>query len=171
MMNEVVQDHRRSSGDIEARVAVLTVSDTRNLETDLGGRLLVKAMQSQGHEVRARSIVRDEPEAIRRCLQEWLERGDLDVICTTGGTGVSRRDTTVEVVESLLDKKLEGFGELFRFLSYQEVGSAALLSRAVGGLAGESFLFALPGSPKAVELALRKLILPEMLHLLGQRRR
>lgn len=170
-MNEIVEDHRRSGQDLEVRVAVLTVSDSRDLETDQGGRLVVKAMQSQGHEVRDRSIVRDEPEDIRRCLQEWLDRGDLDAICTTGGTGVSRRDTTVEVVENLLDKKLEGFGELFRYLSYQEVGSAALLSRAVGGLAGETFIFALPGSPKAVELALRKLILPELPHLLGQRRR
>ena len=111
------------------------------------------------------------PKKFVAALQEWLAQGALDVICTTGGTGISPRDTTVEVVESFLDKKLEGFGELFRYLSYQEVGSAALLSRAVGGLVGDVFLFALPGSPKAVELALRKLILPELPHLLGQRQR
>jgi molybdenum cofactor biosynthesis protein B len=119
----------------------------------------------------ARAIVRDEPAAIEARLCGWLAAGEAEVILTTGGTGISRRDTTVEVVERLLDKRLEGFGELFRMLSHREIGAAAMLSRAVAGLAGRAAVFALPGSPAAVRLALDELVVPELPHLLRELRR
>ncbi len=122
----------------------------------------------------------NEPDQIKSQLDAWLQQGDgggagggavLDLIVTTGGTGISSRDTTIEVVERLLDKKLEGFGELFRMLSWDEVGAAAMLSRAVAGLAGDSLIFSLPGSTNAVKLAMTKLILPELAHLIWERAR
>lgn len=165
------EEHRRSAAGLTAACAVLTVSDTRTEETDEGGRRIVEALEGAGHEVVARAIVRDEATAIEARLREWLRAGRVEVVVTTGGTGVSLRDTTVEAVERLLDKRLDGFGELFRMLSYREVGAAAMLSRAVAGLAGRAAVFALPGSPAAVRLALDELVLPELPHLLRELRR
>jgi molybdenum cofactor biosynthesis protein B len=119
----------------------------------------------------ARALVRDEPTAVHARLVEWLGAAEAEVILTTGGTGIARRDTTVEVVERLLDRRIDGFGELFRMLSFREVGAAAMLSRALAGLAGRTAVFALPGSPAAVRLALDELILPELPHLLRELRR
>lgn len=166
-----VDHHRGSAAALTAACAVLTVSDTRTEESDLGGRGIVAALEAAGHRVVARAIVRDEPTAIESRLREWLRAGRAEVVITTGGTGIALRDTTVEVVERLLDKRLDGFGELFRMLSYREVGAAAMLSRAVAGLAGRVALFALPGSPDAVRLAMAELVLPELPHLLGELRR
>lgn len=163
--------HRASAAGLTGACAVLTVSDTRTPETDEGGRRIAEALEDAGHRVVARALVRDEPAEIEARLIEWLEAGEAEVIVTTGGTGISLRDTTVEVVERLLDKRLEGFGELFRMLSHREVGAAAMLSRAVAGLAGRAVIFALPGSPAAVRLALDELILPELPHLLRELRR
>ncbi len=165
------EEHRRSAEGSTASCAVLTVSDSRTPETDQGGRWIAEALEGAGHRVVARALVRDEPAQVEARLMEWLEAGEAEVILTTGGTGISRRDTTVEVVERLLDKRLEGFGELFRMLSHREIGAAAMLSRAVAGLAGRSAIFALPGSPAAVRLALGELILPELPHLLRELRR
>lgn len=169
MSEGTAQAHRRAAGDRSARVAVVTVSDTRTEETDEGGRRLVEGFESAGHTVVSRAIVPDEPVEIDRHLKGLLAEGEAEVVVTTGGTGIARRDRTIEVVERLLDRKLDGFGELFRMLSWRQVGSAAMLSRATAGLAGEVFVFALPGSPKAVTLALEELILPELGHLLWER--
>lgn len=170
-MSSTTEEHRRSAEGETASCAVLTVSDTRTLETDEGGRRIAEALKGAGHRVVARALVRDEPAEVEARLMEWLEAGEPEVICTTGGTGISRRDTTVEVVERLLDKRLEGFGELFRMISHREIGAAAMLSRAVAGLAGRAVIFALPGSPAAVRLALEELIVPELPHLLRELRR
>ena len=170
-MSESAEGHRAAAKGAIAGCAVLTVSDSRGPETDAGGDLLVERLTGAGHRVVVREWVRDEPMEIGRVLGEWLSRSDVDVVFTTGGTGISRRDTTVEIVERFLDKRLDGYGELFRALSYEEIGAAAMLSRAVAGLARGVFLFTLPGSTAAVELAVDRLILPELPHLLWERRR
>jgi molybdopterin adenylyltransferase len=170
-MSESTAAHRAAASGQSARFAVLTVSDTRTLDTDTGGAAIVTSLEAAGHQLVARAIVRDEAPDIERQLRAWLAGENLDVIVSTGGTGISSRDTTIEIVERLLSKPLPGFGELFRFLSWDQVGSAALLSRATGGLAGETLLFALPGSLAAVRLGLEKLLVPELPHLIWERRR
>lgn len=170
-MSESTEEHRRRAGERHARCAVLTVSDSRTAASDRSGDLIVERLEAHRHSVMARALVPDEAESISAALESYLEEHRLDLVITTGGTGISSRDTTIEVVERRLDKHLEGFGELFRMLSWDEVGAAAMLSRATAGLAGETLLFALPGSPAAVELALDRLILPELAHLLWERRR
>lgn len=169
--SESTAAHRAAAQGQSARFAVLTVSDTRTLATDSGGAALADSLTAAGHRLVERAIVRDEPADIDVCLGAWLGRGDLDLIVTTGGTGISSRDTTIEIVERRLTKPLPGFGELFRFLSYDQVGSAALLSRATGGLAGETLVFSLPGSLAAVRLGLEKLLVPELPHLIWERKR
>lgn len=170
-MSESADSHRAAARGRTAGCAVLTVSDSRGAENDAGGDLVVERITAAGHRIVVRDWVRDEPLEIGRALGEWMARTDVDVILTTGGTGISRRDTTVEIVERFLDKRLDGFGELFRALSYEEIGAAAMLSRAVAGLARGVFVFTLPGSTAAVSLALDRLILPELPHLLWERRR
>ena len=166
-MSEGLHGHRR---DAPARVptAVLTVSDTRTLETDSGGALVAELLAGAGHPVASRAIVRDEPEEIRRGLETALAAPDVRAVVLTGGTGVAPRDVTPETVEPLLERVIPGFGELFRMLSYEEIGSAALLSRALAGLRGGRVVFVLPGSRGAIRLALEKLILPELGHLAGE---
>ncbi|HHG6446827.1 molybdenum cofactor biosynthesis protein B [Staphylococcus pseudintermedius] len=149
------------------RCAVLTVSDTRTTETDKGGQSVQTLLQTADFEVEIQHymIVKDELTAIQSTVQQWLT-GDIDVIVTTGGTGIAPRDVTIEAVTPLLDKEIEGFGELFRYLSFTEdVGTRALLSRAVAGTAKRTLIFCLPGSTGAVKLALNRLILPELTHL------
>jgi molybdenum cofactor biosynthesis protein B len=147
---------------------VLTVSDTRTPEDDESGRRIRSLFETAGHRVLDYRVLPDEPDAVARCVREWLGREACDGVVANGGTGVSARDRTYEALSGLLDKKLDGFGELFRMLSYDQVGSRAMLSRALGGIAGGKPLFSLPGSPAAVQLALEKLILPELGHLLGE---
>lgn len=149
------------------RVFALTVSDTRTEETDEGGRLIRELAAAAGHEIVGSAIVKDEPAEVRARIATLAHDGGADVLVSTGGTGISRRDNTYEAVSSLLSKRLDGFGELFRMLSYQDIGSPAMLSRAVAGLVEGSSLvvFAVPGSPSAVRLALEKLIIPELGHL------
>ncbi len=170
-MSESADFHRRSASGQMARCALLTVSDSRTADNDRGGDAIAKRVGRAGHELVDRQWVRDEAHEIARVLTEWLARDDIGVIFTTGGTGISTRDTTVEVVERFLDKRLDGFGELFRMLSFQEVGAAAMLSRAVAGLARGVFVFAVPGSVAAVELAFDRLIVPELEHLVWERKR
>ncbi|EGQ3452616.1 molybdenum cofactor biosynthesis protein MoaB [Staphylococcus pseudintermedius] len=149
------------------RCAVLTVSDTRTTETDKGGQSVQTLLQTADFEVEIQHymIVKDELTAIQSTVQQWLT-GDVDVIVTTGGTGIAPRDVTIEAVTPLLDKEIEGFGELFRYLSFTEdVGTRALLSRAVAGTEKRTLIFCLPGSTGAVKLALNRLILPELTHL------
>ncbi|MCX5658955.1 MAG: molybdenum cofactor biosynthesis protein MoaB [Planctomycetota bacterium] len=163
--------HRELAKNQPVTAAVLTISDTRTPETDTGGRIVRELLAAAGHTVAAHAIVRDESHAIDAQLCAWLAEESIHVICCTGGTGIAKRDTTIEVVDRLLDKKLEGFGELFRMLSWHEVGPAAMLSRATAGLAGETLIFAMPGSTNAVRLAMEKLIVPELRHLVWERRR
>lgn len=153
------------------RAVVLTLSDTRTPATDTSGQAIVKLLAAQQVAVMTHDLIKDDPDALRAWLDHWLGHADIDLVLTTGGTGVSSRDNTVPVIESFLDTPLPGFGELFRALSYPQIGPAAMLSRALGGVAQGKLLFALPGSKNAVELAMTKLILPELKHLLDQIRR
>jgi molybdenum cofactor biosynthesis protein B len=150
---------------------ILTVSDSRAREDDVSGRVLREGVAAVGHRVVETALVADDVAAIRAAVWRLLERPGLDVVVATGGTGFSPRDLTVEAVAPLFDRAVEGFGELFRMLSYQQVGAAAMLSRAAAGLVRDRAVFLLPGSPKAVALALEALILPEAAHLLAQARR
>jgi molybdenum cofactor biosynthesis protein B len=160
------EEHRH---DAPATVAafVITSSDTRTAKTDESGALLRRGLESAGHVVVGAQRVPDEAEALRKAIQAGLEAG-ARVIIVTGGTGISRRDVTVEVVEALFEKTLPGFGELFRMLSFQQIGSAAMLSRAAAGTHQGALLVALPGSPAAVKLGLEKLLLPELGHLVRE---
>jgi molybdenum cofactor biosynthesis protein B len=147
---------------------VITISDTRTEETDTSGKLIVELLQKNGHSVVWKEIVPDEPEAIQTLLREGIASEEVQAIICNGGTGISVRDRSYEAVERLLDKRLDGFGELFRMLSYQDIGSAAMMSRAVAGIAGGTVIFSTPGSKGAVELAMEKLILPELGHLIWE---
>ena len=146
----------------------MTVSDTRSAETDTGGARVQQLLEAAGHQVVERRIVPDEPAAIAAAFHELGDRPDVEALIFTGGTGVAPRDVTPDTLEPLLDRVIPGFGELFRMLSYQEIGSAALLSRALAGLTQGRVVFVLPGSRGAVTLALEKLLLPELGHLVTE---
>jgi molybdenum cofactor biosynthesis protein B len=148
------------------RCFVLTISDTRTPANDTSGDAIVDALKAAGHEIIGRQIVRDDPAAVRNAVRSHAVRAQ--VILTTGGTGVTARDSTYEAISSLIEKKLDGFGELFRMLSYEEIGSAAMLSRACAGTIGRTALFSLPGAEQAVRLAMTKLILPEIGHVVRE---
>ncbi len=169
-MSQAVTEHRSQAPPI-LRIAVLTISDTRTPETDTSGSLIVELATAAGHEVIERSIVPDEPDRMRPLLESYRDRGDLHAALLTGGTGISPRDRTFETVSALLNKPLPGFGELFRMLSYAEIGPACILSRALGGLMGELVVLVMPGSRAAVELAMKRIILPELPHLVQQARK
>ena len=160
--------HHRREAARSLRCVVITVSDTRTPETDTGGDLVARLLADAGHEVMEREIVKDEPEAIGAGLRQALERRGVGAVVLTGGTGVAPRDVTPESVEPLLERVVPGFGELFRMLSYEEIGSAALLSRALAGIARGVVVFVVPGSRGAVRLAMEKLILPEIGHLAAE---
>ena len=155
---------------VAVNIAVLTVSDTRALAEDKSGQTLVERIAAAGHRLAGRSIVKDETAAITAQLRSWIADPEIDVVIATGGTGLTGRDVTPEAFRAVYEKEIEGFGELFRMLSYQEIASGAMLSRATAGVAANKLIFALPGSPAAVELALSRLILPELPHALGQLR-
>ena len=165
------QHHHRTAAPDQVPTAVVTVSDTRTLETDSGGALAAELLAGAGHPVVERRIVKDEPAAIAEALSELVSRGDVAAVLFTGGTGVAPRDITPDTVEPLLKRVIPGFGELFRMLSYEEIGAAALLSRALAGLAKGRVVFVLPGSRGAVRLGLEKLVLPELAHLAGEARK
>jgi len=148
------------------RCFVLTISDTRTAETDTSGDAIADALTSAGHALAGRRIVRDDPAAVRDVVT--AQAVSAEVIITTGGTGITSRDSTYEAIASLLDKRLDGFGELFRMISYDEIGSAAMLSRACAGSIGRAAVFSLPGSEHAVRLAMTKLILPEIGHVVRE---
>lgn len=156
--------HRAAAPD-SVRCAVLTVSDSRSTETDTSGGVIRDMLKLTGHMVADYQIVPDEPELIQRMMREWIANADVQVVLSNGGTGIAARDTTYDAVAGLLDKRIDGFGELFRMLSWQEVGAAAMLSRAVAGVAGNTLIVAMPGSTNAVRLAMSKLIIPELGHL------
>jgi len=160
--------HHRREAARSLGCVVITVSDTRTPESDSGGGLVAQLLTDAGHEILGREIVEDEPVAIGAALHGALERSGVGAVVLTGGTGVAPRDVTPESVEPLLERVVPGFGELFRMLSYEEIGSAALLSRALAGIARGVVVFAIPGSRGAVRLAMEKLILPEIGHLAAE---
>jgi molybdenum cofactor biosynthesis protein B len=161
----------RDEAPASVRVAVLTMSDTRTADEDRSGQLIRTNLAWRGHELAAYDIVPDEPDRIREQISTWLADATIDAIVTNGGTGISARDSTYEVVAGLLEKRLDGFGELFRMLSWQEIGAAAMLSRAVAGSVGATMIFCLPGSSNAVRLAMEKLIGPELGHAVHELRK
>jgi molybdenum cofactor biosynthesis protein B len=164
-------EHQRAAEQIVARCAILTLSDTRNQSTDKSGARIRELLTADAHAVTHYEVLRDEPELLSARLAALLARDDVDVILTNGGTGISRRDATVPVIERVIESPLPGFGELFRMLSWGQIGSGAMLSRALAGVAQGKVLFAMPGSTKAVELAMTKLILPEVRHILRELRK
>ena len=147
---------------------VLTVSDSRTLETDTSGKAIADMLEAAGHVVVARELVPDEPVKVADAIRAHLGRKNCCAVITTGGTGVTSRDTTYEAVSALFDKHLDGFGELFRMLSYEQVGAAAMLTRACAGVVTGCVVFVLPGSEPAVRLAMEKLILPELGHVVRE---
>lgn len=160
------RDHEQSARSVSGLgFAILTLSDSRTEETDKSGRFLRETLQQAGHVLAHYGVLPDDMSQLRATLRALLDRGDVHVIVTNGGTGISARDSTCEVVTELLEKTLDGFGELFRMLSYEEIGAAAMLSRAVGGIVRGRVVFALPGSTNAVRLGFEKLILPQVAHL------
>lgn len=169
-MSQAVSEHK-AAAPTSLRLAVVSVSDTRTLQTDTSGALILELAAAAGHQVLEREIVPDEPARIRPLLEHYGGRDDLDAVLITGGTGVSPRDQTFETVSSMLSKPLPGYGELFRMLSYAEIGPACMLSRAVGGLFGHLAILVMPGSRAAVNLAMSKIILPELPHLVREARK
>ena len=166
-----VEEHKRDAESVgPISFAVITVSDSRAEAEDESGKLIRKRMEEAGHQLVSYRLLKNDLAAIRRDVIELIE-AKVECIVTTGGTGLSPRDMTVEAVTPLLDKSVGGFGELFRHLSFQEVGTAALMSRATAGSARGTIVFCLPGSTKAVRLALERLILPELKHLIRELRR
>jgi molybdenum cofactor biosynthesis protein B len=169
-MESPVEEHR-TSGSKCLDLAVVTVSDTRTIESDSSGALIVELAEAAGHRVVERTIIPDEPDRMRTLLLSYRKRDDLAAVLLTGGTGISPRDRTFETVSELLTKPLPGYGELFRMLSYAEIGPACLLSRAVGGLMDELAILVMPGSRAAVSLAMTKIILPELPHIVAEARK
>jgi molybdenum cofactor biosynthesis protein B len=157
---EMIKEH--------AGCAVLVTSDTRNEKTDETGRNAVRLLEEAGHRVHAYEFVGNEKRAIQEAVRSLLSDERIDIVITSGGTGISSKDRTIEAVTELLEKRIEGFGELFRRLSYDEIGGAAILSRAVAGAVGTKLVFSLPGSRGAVELGLKKVLLPVLGHLLWE---
>ena len=147
---------------------VLTVSDTRTAETDSSGRLIRELLEAAGHAITGTAIVRDDPDQVAACVRRYLADTGTRVVITTGGTGITSRDGTFEAVDRLLEKRLDGFGELFRMLSFDEIKAAAMMSRATAGTVGRKAVFVLPGSEDAVRLAMTRLILPELGHVVQQ---
>lgn len=147
---------------------VITCSDTRTPETDTSGRLIMHLLKEQGHTVAAYHLVKDEPSEITQRIAAGTADGSVQAIIVNGGTGISRRDSTFEAVDGMLEKRLDGFGEIFRYLTYQEIGSPAIMTRATAGIVKGRVLFSTPGSENAVRLAMEKLILPELGHLVKE---
>ena len=165
MTSSSQQHHRLAAARGPVAVAIVTVSDTRTADTDANGAYLREAIEGAGHRVSSYQLAPDEPSRVSVLLDELARGGDARVVLLNGGTGISRRDNTYEVVSRRIEKEIPGFGELFRMLSWEQVGAAAMLSRAVAGVSGGMILISVPGSPAAVRLAWEKLIAPELEHL------
>lgn len=159
------QEHRQRAGQGTVTVAIVTVSDTRTPETDANRIYIEAQMTALGHRVAAYRLIRDEPDQVAEALETLCALPDVQIVLFNGGTGIAPRDTTFDVISRYLQKTLPGFGELFRMLSFQEVGAAAMFSRATAGVYNQTLVFSMPGSPNAVQVALERLILPEINHL------
>ena len=166
-MSDSVKEHK-AAAKASVKIAIVTVSDTRTLETDTSGLLIDQISTQAGHEVAWRKIVRDEPAEILNVIAESQSDPSIQAILITGGTGISPRDQTVETLENLFTKTIPGYGELFRWLSYQEIGPSCILSRATAGLIGHRVVLLMPGSRAAVKLAMEKIIVPELPHLVRE---
>ena len=163
-------DHREAAPR-SVRCVIVTISDTRTEDTDTGGRAIADSLTAAGHHVAGRTLVQDDADLVRSTVERQLAAPDVDVIITTGGTGITSRDSTYEAISGLLHKRLDGFGELFRMLSFEQIGAAAMMSRACAGLAAGRIVISLPGSEAAVRLAMDRLIVPELGHMVQQARR
>lgn len=162
------QEHKQAAPN-QVHCKVITVSDTRTEETDKSGKLMMEMLENAGHIISDYIIVKDEAEPIKKAVLKGCNDPNIDVVLTNGGTGIAKRDVTIETVQSVFEKEITGFGELFRMLSYQEdIGSAALLSRAAAGVLNDKAVFSTPGSTGAVRLAMAKLILPEIGHVVRE---
>ena len=162
------QAEHKARAPVSVRCYILTVSDTRTEETDSSGRAIAELLTAAGHEVAGRTIVKDDPDLVRGTIERQLASPDVHAIITTGGTGISSRDSTYEAVAGLLQKRLDGFGELFRMLSFEQIWPAAIMSRASAGLVAGRIVVSLPGSEAAVRLAMQRLLIPELGHLVEQ---
>ena len=162
------QVEHKALAPLSVRCFILTVSDTRTEATDASGRVIAELLTAAGHVVAGRTIVKDEADLVRGTLERRLASSDVQAIITTGGTGITSRDSTYEVVSGLLQKRLDGFGELFRMLSFEQIGPAAMMSRACAGLVAGHIVVSLPGSEAAVRLAMERLLIPELGHLVQQ---
>jgi molybdenum cofactor biosynthesis protein B len=162
-----IEEHK-AKGKKSIGCFVVTVSDTRDETTDKSGQTIMTMLANEGHKLAGYRIVKDEPAQIEGLLHDILGQAHVDAVICNGGTGVSPRDGTYEIVAKLLDKRLDGFGEIFRYLSYQDIGSAAIMSRAVAGVAQGKVIVSLPGSQAAVSLAMERLIMPELRHMVSQ---
>ena len=165
------QEEHKAHAPRSVRCFIVTVSDTRTEATDTSGRAIADLLTAAGHVVAGRAMVKDDAEMVRGTLERQLASAEVQAIITTGGTGVTARDSTYEVVSSLLQKRLDGFGELFRMLSFQQIGPAAMMSRACAGLVAGHIVVSLPGSEGAVRLAMERLLIPELGHLVQQAKR
>ena len=161
----------KDKGPQEIGCMVITCSDTRTPKTDTSGQLIQQLLDQRHHRIAAYHIIKDEPKEINRLLKEAATNDSVETVIINGGTGISRRDATFEAIDALLEKQLDGFGEIFRYLSYKEIGSPAMLSRATAGLYQGKVIFSIPGSKGAVQLAMEELILPEMGHIVGEMRK
>jgi molybdenum cofactor biosynthesis protein B len=167
-MRPVSQSEHKAKAPASVRCFVITVSDTRTEANDTSGDAIVSLLQAAGHAVAGRTIVKDDAELVRGTVERELANPDVQVVITTGGTGITSRDSTYEAIDALLQKRLDGFGELFRMLSYQQIGPAAMMSRASAGLVAGRIVVSLPGSEAAVRLAMERLLIPELGHLVQQ---
>lgn len=166
-----VQEHKKQAAKVVG-CKIITVSDTRDKETDKSGKLMIELLENEGHNIIDYVIVKDEAVPIENEIIGGCNDEDIDVILLNGGTGIAKRDVTIETVQNLLEKEIVGFGELFRMLSYQEdIGSSAILSRAIAGVVKNKAVFSTPGSTGAVKLAMQKLILPEIGHVVRELRK
>ena len=172
-MNQVtsqVKSHREheKAAAAKLRLGIMSFSDTRSEAEDRSGAILKEVLAAGGHEIVSYQVVREEPVLMKKALFDWLQRQDIDAIITSGGTGLTDRDGTIEVARSFFTKELDGFGEIFRLISYQQIGAAAMLSRATAGLAGGKMLVCLPGSSRGVKLAATRLLLPQLPHMVWE---
>jgi molybdenum cofactor biosynthesis protein B len=167
-MTSMSQAEHKARAPVSVRCFIITVSDTRTEATDTSGRAIAELLAAAGHEVAGRIIVKDDPDLVRGTIERQLATAELQVIITTGGTGITSRDSTYEAVAALLQKRLDGFGELFRMLSFEQIGPAAMMSRACAGLVAGRIVVSLPGSEAAVRLAMERLLIPELGHLVQQ---
>ncbi len=167
-MSSPTHQQHKAQAPTKVGCMVITCSDSRTPDTDTSGQLIMRLLKEQGHEVAAYHLVKDEPAKIKERITAGVANAAVQAIIINGGTGISRRDSTFEAVDRMLEKRLDGFGEVFRYLTYQEIGSPAIMSRATAGIVKGRVLFSTPGSEDAVRLAMEKLILPELGHVVQQ---